>query len=252
MRTTRRVDGIALAVEIHGPEHIVTPVPSVIVCHGIPSGPPAEGDPGYRPLAKELAKKGFLAVLFNFRGCGASEGNIDLAGWCRDLAAIIDLVDDRTEVDRRRLSLLGFSGGAAVACCVAAQDKRVASLALAACPAEFSFLFKRDEAEQIIKRARETGSIREESFPPDPGKWLEDLLSIRAESCIGKLAGRPVLLLHGTGDELIPVEHAHRLFALAGEPKELVLLEGAGHRLRQEPAALEAAVHWLCRQNGLD
>lgn len=39
----------------------------------------------------------------------------------------------------------------------------------------------------------------------------------------------PVIIVHGTEDRIIPVEHGRRLFDLAAEPKDLVIVEGAGH-----------------------
>jgi fermentation-respiration switch protein FrsA (DUF1100 family) len=54
-----------------------------------------------------------------------------------------------------------------------------------------------------------------------------------------------VLLIHGDKDDLVPVEHAHKLFEKAGEPKKLVIIPGAGHRLRFEHKAVNAALDWL-------
>lgn len=39
----------------------------------------------------------------------------------------------------------------------------------------------------------------------------------------------PVLLIHGTADEVLSVEFSKRLFEAANEPKELILVEGARH-----------------------
>ena len=39
----------------------------------------------------------------------------------------------------------------------------------------------------------------------------------------------PVLIIHGTQDELIPVEEAKALYELANDPKILECIEGAGH-----------------------
>ncbi len=39
----------------------------------------------------------------------------------------------------------------------------------------------------------------------------------------------PVLIVHGSADELIPVEYGRRLFEAAKEPKRLEIIEGAGH-----------------------
>jgi pimeloyl-ACP methyl ester carboxylesterase len=46
---------------------------------------------------------------------------------------------------------------------------------------------------------------------------------------VGRIAPTPLLLVHGDADHYFPVEHPEALFAAAGEPKELWLLEGFGH-----------------------
>ena len=43
------------------------------------------------------------------------------------------------------------------------------------------------------------------------------------------LAPRPLLVIHGTADRVVPAVLSERLFALAREPKELWLIAGAGH-----------------------
>lgn len=50
---------------------------------------------------------------------------------------------------------------------------------------------------------------------------------------IGQLAPTPVLLIHGADDIRLSPRCSEQLYALAGEPKELVLIEGATHSLRQ-------------------
>jgi fermentation-respiration switch protein FrsA (DUF1100 family) len=39
----------------------------------------------------------------------------------------------------------------------------------------------------------------------------------------------PVLILHGTADVVVPVEHGKNLFEAAREPKSLEIIEGGGH-----------------------
>jgi fermentation-respiration switch protein FrsA (DUF1100 family) len=43
------------------------------------------------------------------------------------------------------------------------------------------------------------------------------------------------------------MEHAQRLFDSARQPKELMIVPGAGHRLRLDENALNAARTWLKR-----
>ena len=49
-------------------------------------------------------------------------------------------------------------------------------------------------------------------------------------------------------DETVPVEQADRLYVEAGEPKQKVILPGAGHRLRQDERAVTTAMKWLAEQ----
>ena len=51
---------------------------------------------------------------------------------------------------------------------------------------------------------------------------------------IGKVTV-PVLIQHGDADGVIPVGHGRRLFALASEPKDLVILTDGGHEAIYEP-----------------
>ncbi len=59
---------------------------------------------------------------------------------------------------------------------------------------------------------------------------------------VRKLAGRPLLMIHGRRDRTILPEQAERLYAAAGEPKEIRWYD-AGHWL---PApAIDGAAEWL-------
>jgi len=56
---------------------------------------------------------------------------------------------------------------------------------------------------------------------------------------------RSLLLVHGDADEVVPLEHAYRLYQKAREPKELLVIPGAKHRLRLEEKAMAAVLDWL-------
>ena len=239
------VEGIKIAGEIHLPAGN-GPFPAVGICHGIPSGKPKDADDGgYQELAQRMCRQGFAAFIFNFRGTGESGGNFDLADWSRDLKAAIDYLWELSEVDRARLSLLGFSGGAAVAICVAAQDKRVSGVAACACPAEFTFLSEIDEPEKMVDHFRSIGVIRDDGFPASAEKWLNGFNEVRPVSCVAGISPRSLLLVHGDKDETVPVRQARWLYKEAGEPKKLVIISGAGHRLRQDRRAMGQVMGWL-------
>jgi len=242
-KTVFETDGLNISGQIYLPDGD-GPHPTVCVCHGIPNSRPdaslSISDRGYHGLA---------ALIFNFRGTGGSGGNFDILGWTRDLGAALDYLWTLAEVDRGRLFLLGFSGGAAVSVCVAAQDERVSSVAACACPAEFgSFLSEPGQPQSTIEHFREIGIIRDKSFPPSMGAWLDDFKSVSPISYVARISPRPLLLVHGDRDETVDVSHARKLYAQAGETKQLAIIEGAGHGLRQDERAMAITIGWLKSQ----
>jgi fermentation-respiration switch protein FrsA (DUF1100 family) len=46
---------------------------------------------------------------------------------------------------------------------------------------------------------------------------------------VAAISPRPLLLIHGSADKLVPVEHTHAFYAAARDPKERWLIEGAEH-----------------------
>lgn len=235
------VDRLNIAGQLYLPEG-QTPYSTVCICHGIPARLPDPTERGYPLLAERICHEGLAVFIFNFRGAGASGGNFDILGWTRDLKAVIDYLQALPEVGH--LSLLGFSGGAAVSVYVASQDSRVTSIAACACPAEFLFI-KTDDRQALIDRFRSIDIIRDEDFPRSIEEWLSSFSVVSPINYIAGIAPRHLLLVHGSQDEVVDVSHAHRLYDKAGEPKQLVIVDGAGHRLRQNESAMRVVISWL-------
>jgi len=249
------VDGLKLAGELYIPHPVNSPAPALCICHGIPAAPHDPADRGYAVLAQRFCSAGFITLIFNFRGAGRSQGNLDMIGWSHDLQAAIDFLSSLKEVDKTCLCLLGFSGGAAVSVYVAAHDPRVSLLATCACPAEFTSLMKKEEIHSAIQHFREIGAIRDADFPSSAEGWLDGFETISPIHWIDSISPRPLLLVHGDADEVVPLEHAHRLYQKAEEPRELVIIPNALHRLRLEEAAMAAVLNWLkakCKNTALD
>lgn len=240
---TLNVDGLNIDGRLFLPaEAPPVPYPGVCICHGIPSGKPHDPtDGGYPALAERFCRLGYAVFIFNFRGTGNSGGNLDLPGWNRDLKAALDYFYDLPELDRARLTLLGFSAGAAVSVCVASADTRVASVIACACPAEIIF----SDPLPAIEHFRSIGAIRDKDFPPSVEEWGAGLAGSSPVNCVGRIAPRPLLLVHGSQDETVPLSQAYELYQKAGEPRQLVVIDGAGHQLRQNDLAMNIALDWL-------
>jgi dipeptidyl aminopeptidase/acylaminoacyl peptidase len=239
------VDGISIVGQIYLPDkYSVYPV--VCLCHGVPSGnSPDPDDGGYPALAERICRKNYGVFYFNFRGTGGSGGNFDLLGWTRDLQAVVNYLYDLRNIDSSRLFLVGFSGGAATSIYIASKDRRVSGVAACACPADFSLLMERDKPQVTIDRYRSIGIIRDDDFPDTIQNWFANLRLVQPIDHVAGISPRSLLLVHGNLDETVPISHAYELLAKAGEPKQLVVLEAAGHRLRHEETAVVAVLDWL-------
>jgi len=239
-----KADGLELAGELHVPSRGKFH-PALCICHGIPAVPHNPTDRDYTLLAQRFCLAGFITLIFNFRGTGKSEGNLDILGWSRDLQSALDFLYNVKEVAKNHFCLLGFSGGAAVSVYTAAHDPRISLVATCACPADFRSLPQRETPMDTIQRFRQIGAIRDKDFPPSIEEWQRGFEIVSPIKWIDKISPRPLLLVHGDADELIPLGHAHKLYRKAKEPKELKIMPGAKHKLRLEEAATVFVLDWL-------
>ena len=103
------------------------PFPVVVFAHGFNSGRFSGRN---RVIAECLLEQGVAALLIDFTGHGDSEGTIEDATVDRmvaDLAAAVDFLDARPELDSRRIGVSGSSSGGIVTVRFASRDRRPAA-----------------------------------------------------------------------------------------------------------------------------
>ena len=197
-------------------------VPTVIICHGL-----GANRSDFTELAAGLSRNGYNTLLFDFRGHGESERKASSFGYLeqRDLLGAIRYVKERKDVDAEEIAVYGFSMGGAVAVLTAAETSDIKGVI-----ADSSFTTLREQGERLFK-----GSLLPSSIFLRPITWMYEL-SFRLDA--GKVAPidrihdispRGVMIIGGGEDEQMPSSDAMRLFAAAGEPKELWLIPGAVH-----------------------
>lgn len=219
--------------------------PAVVICHGYPSSSSAERAAETTPqLADRIASEmGWVALAFAFRGCGESDGQFSLVGWLDDVRAAIDHVADTEEV--AGVWAVGFGTGGALAVCAGARDERVRGVAVAGTPGDFNDWASHPR--RLLQHCREVGVITDQAYPPSLDAWARELRAIQAVSCVQHLYPRPLLVLHGSEDEVVPPFDA-RILADAHGEAELRFINGAGHTLRHDPRAISVLLGWLDRQ----
>ncbi|CBH13638.1 hypothetical protein, conserved [Trypanosoma brucei gambiense DAL972] len=186
-----------------------------------------------------LHNAGYGCLLFDFREHGLSDGN--MRGFTYGMKERFDVVAAchfmRSECGYNRICAMGTSVGASSAIMAAAIDKTidiiVAENAILTCAALQDqqivniiggYFARRVYSTFFFNLLRRTASF-----------WLNYRIGnkpskhCQALHCIAKVSPRPILLMHGTADELVPCRHSQKLFEEASEPKELYLAEGAFH-----------------------
>jgi putative redox protein len=221
-------------------------VRAVVLAHGYPSDVSASPvDTAALPeLADRIAAEmGWLALAVTFRGCAGSEGSFSLQGWLDDLRSAVEHV--RSSQGAHDLWLAGFGTGGALAICAAAGLPEVRGVATLGAPADFDDWASHPK--RLLQHAREVGIIREPGFPADVDEWARQLRTLRAVACAPELAPRPLLVVHGSDDDMVPSFDARVLVDAHGDA-ELRIMNGAGHRLRHDPRAIAVLLGWLDRQ----
>jgi len=163
-------------------------------------------------IGQRLAARDLNVMIFDYRGYGRSEGR---AGDERHLNADGDAAYDylvrRRGINPEKLALYGHSLGTTVAVDIASR-KPCGALIL-----ESGFSSLSDMAHVVL---------------PWLPRWLHRLSRNHFESARKMANVRcPVLITHGDRDEVIPVSQAHKLYALAPEPKRLLIVPGAAHNV---------------------
>jgi len=247
-----RSDGLRLAAHLARPPVSAPAEPrcGLVICHGFPAGPRGARSSAqtYPELADRVAADaGWLVLTFNFRGAGASEGDFSLGGWLNDVRAAVDHLSEKHGIEG--VWICGASTGGSLAIAAAAEDDRVRGVATLAARADFDDWAAHPR--RFLDHARSIGVVRSARFPPDEAAWARELAEIRPLELVAKLAPRPLLLIHGSEDEMVPTTDARLLADMHGDA-ELRVITGAGHRLRHDPRAVAVLLGWLDRQGDTD
>jgi alpha-beta hydrolase superfamily lysophospholipase len=197
--------------------------PAVVLVHGFKTSR-AE----MLPWARFLHDGGYNALLLDLRGAGRSGGaTIGLgATETRDIVQAVQTAGEAFRTDH--VGVLGISLGAGAAILAAADDPRVSAVIADSAWTDQDFQLARLSSLPI-------GALRI-PLAPDGIAAVNllvgaDVTKARPIDAIGRISPRPILLIHSADDDnaTTPVDGARRLFAAAGEPKELWIAPQGGH-----------------------
>jgi uncharacterized protein len=159
------------------------------------------------PWVKELRNRlGLNVFIFDYRGYGLSDGSPSEENTYQDARDALAYLRSRSDVEPERIVYFGKSLGGAIALQLATEE------------APYRLVLQ-STFTSLLDLARL-------HYPFIPiGLLRSRYASIEK---IGSLEV-PLLIVHGSDDEIVPLEQARRLYAAANEPKRLFVLEGARH-----------------------
>lgn len=157
------------------------------------------------PRFEKAAAQGVGMLAMAYRGYSGSTGHPTEKALHADARLAYDWLREKVNADR--IVIHGFSLGTGVATRLAAEVPERA----------------------LVLEAPYTALVDIATARPSifPIRLLMQDQFLSRDS-IGKVQA-PVLIVHGEADEVIPVAHGEKLYALANEPKQFVRVPGGGH-----------------------
>ena len=157
-----------------------------------------------------LAEAGYNVLLYDYRGFGKSGGSVDRRGMIDDVKAAFTYITGRRDVDKTRIVSFGHSLGGAQSI-TALGETPVKGLRAIIIDGAFA---------SYQAMARIVGGQLGESLVSD---------ELAPKDFVKKLAPVPLLVVHGSQDEVVPVSQGRQLFETANQPKTLFEVKAGRH-----------------------
>lgn len=176
-------------------------------------------------IGSGLWRAGMNVLIFDFRGRGDSDDSICSLAYHEvgDLHGAIKYVESR--LPEAQIGVIGYSMGAAVSLLGSADQPAVKAVVADSGFAEMANLVDFALANRRLPR-RPLRALADQITAQRYGYRFEAVRPIEALIRYGQ---RPLLVIHCTGDTVVPVVDAYDLYAAAQGPKELWIVEDMPH-----------------------
>ena len=281
-KVTFKSDGLTLSGTLCIPDSAPKgkKLPVFMVLHGFGSNSSSNNVTG---PCKMLNDWGYAALGFDMRGCGDSEGvraNLICLEQVADTRNATTFLQTRKEIDPKRIGVLGSSFGGAVAVYAGGVDERIGAIVSSGGWGDGERKFRGQHpgteawakftkmlADGKAHRAK-TGkslmvgrydivpipphlrhNLAEKSHEQFTAETAQSMYDFRADDVVGKIAPRPLLLLHSSVDSVTPTEQSLRMFELAKQPKDMHLFADTDHFMFAETSTRVRSIlkEWLDR-----
>ena len=195
------------------------PQPAVVVVHGWGGNAAL-----MLPLARPLHEAGFAALFFDTRCHGASDDDsfTSLPRFAEDAEHAFAWLAAQPGIDPQRIALLGHSVGAGAVLFAASRTPLVAAVVSVAAFSHPAAMMRRLLAAKRLPE-RPLGRYILDYVQKTIGYRFDDIAPLTTLARIR----RPVLLVHGEDDEVVPIDEARQIYAARGDTAvELMTIAG--------------------------
>lgn len=215
----------------------------VILAHGVTGN---KDRPHLVALAEGLAARGWPCLRISYSGNGESEGRFEdscITKEIGDLQAVLDAVPDTAKV-----AYVGHSMGGAVGVLTAVRDLRIRTLVSLAGMARTAAFVQREFGDVIPGE----GFMWDDPNCPLSKTYVNDLTSIGDTLSAAEAVIQPWLLIHGTADDLVPLQDSRDAYEAAICEKQFLEIAGAEHSFDESsyPQLVAALDQWLKAEFG--
>lgn len=216
-----------------GPEN--KKFPAVLFLHGLP------GSEKNVDIQRELLKRGIASFAPHFCGAWGSGGVYQISDLAAQARVALKFMRSQPFVDGKRVAVFGFSMGGWAALNLTSFEPALRT-AVAVAPVGGPEVLNKDTRAAIAHLSR---SLRIKS---EPSFYRDFIRAIHENDPARSVArfGRPLLLIHGSADNVVFPAVSERLFAAAKGPKKLVRAKGAHHDfLDRRPWLTRVVADWF-------
>ncbi len=199
-------------------------------------------------IGEALARQGIALLRFDYTGLGGSSGSFSHTNFRTNVDDLVQAAAFlRRQFDSPKF-LVGLSLGGAAAIVAAKRLAAVQAVVTINTPSHTEHLLEHFKSE--LPMVETNGAAKVCIYHREfllTRQLVDDLRRYDLQQEVAAL--QPALLvMHASRDSTITMDHAHRLFSAATEPKQLVLLDRGDHLLSAREVGEQAGeqiAHWL-------
>ena len=209
----------------------------VVIGHGVTGN---KDRPALIALGEGLAAAGISALRFSFSGNGESEGAFTDSTVTKEVADLGRILDT---LKAYNVCYVGHSMGGAVGVLRTSTDERIQVLVSLAGMVRTKAFAEREFGDVTP----DEGFMWDEPDCPLSQTYIDDMTAIDSVAEHASKFAAPWLLVHGTKDDIVPIEDSHDILQHANERTDFLELPGVDHVFSGDATAVmvEKVVAWI-------